>query len=72
MLKAYGIDPLKATPADISATSLKLVPDVFPLFWSFRIMVACGFWFIVLFAVAFWKASKRRFAPSWIHRAALD
>jgi cytochrome d ubiquinol oxidase subunit I len=71
MLKAYGIDPLKATPADISATSLKLVPDVFPLFWSFRIMVACGFWFIVLFAVAFWKASKRRFAPSWIHRAAL-
>ena len=34
-------------------------------------MVACGFWFIALFAIAFWKASKREFAPSWLHKAAL-
>lgn len=71
MLKANHIDPLKATQADIVATSKKLVPDVFVLFFSFRIMVACGLWFIVLFAIAFWKASKRQFEPSWLHTAAL-
>lgn len=71
MLKANGIDPLKATQADIKATAEKLVPKVAPLFWAFRIMVLCGFWFIVLFAVAFWKSSKRKFEPSWIYKAAL-
>lgn len=71
LLKANGIDPLKATPEDIQSTSLKLVPKVTPLFWSFRIMVACGFWFIALFAISFWKASKNKFEPSWIHKAAL-
>ena len=71
LLKANGVDPLTATKADIEAASLKLIPDVFPLFWAFRIMVACGFWFIALFAIAFWKASKREFAPSWLHKAAL-
>jgi cytochrome d ubiquinol oxidase subunit I len=71
LLKANGIDPLKATEADVKATSLKLAPKVAPLFWSFRIMVACGFWFILLFGMAFIKASKGQFAPSWLHRAAL-
>ncbi len=71
MLKANGIDPLKATQADIKATAEKLVPKVAPLFWAFRIMVVCGLWFIVLFGIAFWKASKRQFAPSWFYKAAL-
>jgi cytochrome d ubiquinol oxidase subunit I len=35
------------------------VPAVSPLFWSFRIMVGLGFYFIALFAVAFLLASKR-------------
>lgn len=34
-------------------------------------MVACGFWFILLFALAFWKAAKKEFASSWIHKVAL-
>ena len=38
------------------------VPGVGPLFWGFRIMVALGFFFIALFALAFWKACKRDFA----------
>jgi cytochrome bd ubiquinol oxidase subunit I len=71
LLKANGVDPVAATPADVTAASLTLVPHVFPLFWSFRIMVACGFWFIALFAMAFWQASKRRFAPNWLQRVAL-
>ncbi len=71
LLKSTGVDPAQATDADIHAASLTLVPDVFTLFWSFRIMVACGFWFIALFALAFWKSSRGKFAPNWVQRAAL-
>jgi cytochrome d ubiquinol oxidase subunit I len=35
------------------------VPAVSPLFWSFRIMVALGFYFIALFAFAFWLSARR-------------
>ncbi|MDI9336752.1 MAG: cytochrome ubiquinol oxidase subunit I, partial [Gammaproteobacteria bacterium] len=70
-LRSHGIDPLQATSTDIQNVSSKLVPHVWPLFWSFRIMVLCGFWFIVLFALAFIKSSRGDFAPSWLHKAAL-
>ncbi len=71
LLKAKGIDPLKATKEDIKATSLKLIPNVAPLFWSFRIMVGLGLWFIFLFVIAFIKAAKRDYKPSWLHKALL-
>jgi len=38
------------------------------LFWSFRIMVALGFYFIALFAVAFYLSSKRRCGKPWFLR----
>jgi cytochrome d ubiquinol oxidase subunit I len=42
------------------------------LFWSFRIMVACGFYFIALFALAFWYASRRELdRRPWFLRLAL-
>jgi cytochrome bd ubiquinol oxidase subunit I len=47
------------------------VPNIFPLFWSFRIMVACGFYFIALFAVIFWDASHRKFSRRWLLRVTL-
>ncbi len=71
LLKAHGVEPTKATQEEIKQASLSLVPKVAPLFWSFRIMVACGFWFILLFALAFRKSAKGEFEPSWLHRAAL-
>jgi cytochrome d ubiquinol oxidase subunit I len=37
------------------------MPKVAPLFWSFRVMAALGFYFIALFVAAFWAASTRRF-----------
>lgn len=40
--------------------SLDTVPDVWPLFWSFRIMVGCGFFFIGFFALWFYKSSIHR------------
>jgi cytochrome bd ubiquinol oxidase subunit I len=71
LVRAKGFDPATVTPAQLDAVNQTLVPRVSMLFWSFRIMVACGMWFIVLFAAAFWYASKRRFAPNWVQRAAL-
>ena len=60
LLKHFIEDPRKATSADIQKAAESTIPNVPVLFWSFRIMVACGFYFIALFAYSFWLASKRR------------
>ncbi|WP_266180667.1 cytochrome ubiquinol oxidase subunit I [Dyella humicola] len=60
LLKRYIDDPRKATPEDIQRAADSTIPNVPVLFWAFRIMVACGFYFIALFAFSFWKASKRQ------------
>jgi len=72
LLKRYVDDPREATPADIQQAADSTIPNVPVLFWSFRIMVACGFYFIALFALSFWKASKRRLdSQRWYLRLAL-
>ncbi|MGA9335230.1 MAG: cytochrome ubiquinol oxidase subunit I [Rudaea sp.] len=60
LLKRFLDDPARATAADIDKAAASTIPDVPVLFWSFRIMVGCGFYFIALFAFSFWLASKRR------------
>lgn len=59
LLKRYTDDVLHATPAQIDKAAWDTVPDVFTLFWTFRIMVACGFYFIFLFATAFYFCQRR-------------
>jgi cytochrome bd ubiquinol oxidase subunit I len=72
LLKRTLDDPTKATSADIQHAADSTVPNVPVLFWSFRIMVACGMYFIVLFAYSFWLASKRRLdANRWYLKLAL-
>jgi cytochrome bd ubiquinol oxidase subunit I len=53
-------DPRQATAAQIDRAAWSTVPDVPVLFWSFRIMVGLGFFFIALFATLFVIVSKRR------------
>ena len=60
LLKRYTPAVTDATPAQIDAAAWDTVPAVAPLFWSFRIMVGLGFWFIALFGVMFVQASRRR------------
>jgi len=60
LLKKYSDDVLSVTPAQIEKAAWDTVPDVFTLFWTFRIMVALGFYFIALFGVAFYLAFRRR------------
>lgn len=60
LLKRYTQDLSKATDAQISQAALDTVPSVTPLFWTFRIMVAVGFYLILFFAIAFLRASRGR------------
>lgn len=72
LLTRLDVDPLKATPEDVSRAADSTIPNVPVLFWSFRIMVACGFYFIALFAYSFWLASKRQLdRHRWYLRMAL-
>ncbi len=64
LLKRYRPDIQNATNADVLAAAWSTVPAVSPLFWSFRIMVGLGLFFIALFVVAFYLASSRRLTSS--------
>jgi len=66
LLLRYVADPSKATPRQIEQAAWSTVPNVPVLFWSFRIMVALGLFFIGLFATAFVLSSRHRLAPSRI------
>jgi len=60
LLKKARTDILNATDDDVEKAAWSTVPQVSPLFWSFRLMVGLGFFFILLFAVGFYLASTRR------------
>lgn len=59
LLRRYVENPADATPAQIQDAAWDTVPNVTLLFWSFRLMAGLGFYFIALFAVAFFMASMR-------------
>ncbi len=72
LLKRYAPNVVDATDAQIAMAALDTVPSVGPLFWSFRIMAGIGFFFIALFALAFWLAARRRLDRwRWFLRVAL-
>ena len=73
LLKRYVADPRRADDATIAKAALDTVPHVTPLFWTFRVMVALGFWFIVFFAVAFWFSTRRDFdRPGFLRLAVVN
>jgi cytochrome d ubiquinol oxidase subunit I len=72
LLKRYVDDPRQATPAQISQAAWDTVPAVAPLYWSFRIMVALGMFFIVLTATFFVLSTRRRLdAHPWLLKVAV-
>jgi cytochrome d ubiquinol oxidase subunit I len=68
LLKRYVADPRTADDVTIAKAAAGTAPNVGPMFWSFRIMVALGFYFIALFAFIFWDASHRNFSRGWLLR----
>jgi len=72
LLKRYVDDPRQATPQQIDQAAEDTVPMVLPLFWAFRIMVALGFFFILLMATFFVLSARRRLdAHRWLLKVAV-
>ena len=61
LLKRYTDKVVDATDEQIAQAAWDTVPRVAPLFWSFRLMVGLGFYFIAFFAFAFYLSARRRF-----------
>jgi cytochrome d ubiquinol oxidase subunit I len=68
LLKRFVDDPRKADAGTIAKAAAFTVPDVSTLFWSFRVMVALGLYFIAFFALLFWDVSRRNFGRRWLLR----
>jgi cytochrome bd ubiquinol oxidase subunit I len=64
LLRKYVEDPALATAAQIDQAAWDTVPSVGPMFWSFRLMVSLGLFFIAFFAVGFYLATRRCIAQS--------
>ena len=72
LLKKYTADVSQATPEMIEQAARDSIPKVAPMFWTFRIMVALGFSFALLFALSFWYSAKNTFHEKrWLLRWAL-
>jgi cytochrome bd ubiquinol oxidase subunit I len=61
LLLRYTDNPAQATAQQIDAAAWSTVPNVPVLFWSFRIMVGLGIFFILLFSTAFYLSTRHRF-----------
>jgi cytochrome d ubiquinol oxidase subunit I len=69
LLKKYRPDIEHSTNSQIKKAALDTVPNVLPLFFAFRIMVALGIFFIFLFAAAFYYMNIRNdFNKKWLLR----
>ena len=52
LLKKYTSDISQATPEQMRQAALSTIPAVTPMYWSFRLMVACGLICLVVFLLA--------------------
>ncbi len=72
LLKQFTPNVTDATEEQIAQAARNSIPPVFPMFWSFRIMVACGFWMLMVFALSFYFTARRTsFHKPWLLRLAL-
>jgi cytochrome d ubiquinol oxidase subunit I len=72
LLKRYTDNVADASEAQIEQAAADTIPRVFPLFWTFRVMVGLGFIMLFIFAAAFYYCAKRKAAEKrWLLRMAL-
>jgi len=72
LLKKYAPNVVDATPEQIKAAVNDTIPNVAPIFWSFRIMVGLGVWFLFVFSAAFIVLARRRLARNrWLMKIAM-
>src|SRR5438046_10054678 len=72
LLKKYTSNVTDATPEQIRLAARDTIPQVWPMFWAFRIMVGLGLLFLFIFSAAFFFLAIRDLAPQrWLLRLAL-
>jgi cytochrome d ubiquinol oxidase subunit I len=72
LLKKYTARVTDATPEQIRLAAADTIPRVAPMFWSFRVMAGLAFFFLFVFAAAFFFLAIRNLAPQrWLLRIAL-
>ncbi|MFP1887350.1 cytochrome ubiquinol oxidase subunit I [Lonsdalea quercina] len=72
LLKRYTPQVSDASEAQIQMAVKDSIPHVAPLYFSFRIMVACGILMLIIIGLAFWTVLRNKIGQrKWLHRAAL-
>ncbi len=72
LLKRYTENVVDATEEQIQLAADDSIPTVWPLFWSFRIMVGCGMIMLFVFGAAFIQTCRQKIEQKpWILKAAL-
>ncbi|ORT49500.1 cytochrome d terminal oxidase subunit 1 [Vibrio sp. qd031] len=72
LLKRYTDNVVDATEEQIQAAADDSIPTVWPLFWSFRLMVGCGFVMLFVFGMAFVQTCRQRIEQKpWLLKAAM-
>ncbi|HIP68872.1 MAG TPA: cytochrome bd-I ubiquinol oxidase subunit CydA [Chromatiales bacterium] len=73
LLKRYTPDVVDASEEQIKQAALDTVPNVPVLFWTFRLMVASGFWMLLLFGLSFYFTNMRGgiLQKTWLQKMAL-
>ncbi|MGH8711611.1 MAG: cytochrome ubiquinol oxidase subunit I [Burkholderiales bacterium] len=72
LLKKYTPNVVDATLEQKVSAANDTIPKVWPMFWSFRIMVGLGMLFLFIFACAFYFCAKRDVQhQTWLLRLAL-
>lgn len=67
LLKQYTDNVAQAGPEVVAQAARDSVPKVWPMFWAFRIMVACGFAMLLVFGLSFWSSVKGTFSEKpWL------
>ncbi len=69
LLKRYTEKVVDATDTQIELAAKYSLPRVLPLFWTFRVMVACGFIMLLIFVFAVIASSIRKCRQTWLLRA---
>jgi cytochrome d ubiquinol oxidase subunit I len=72
LLKPYTEKIVDATDEMVKQAAKDSIPNVAPLFYSFRVMVALGFLMLLVFAAAFWQSTRHQIEEKpWVLKAAL-
>lgn len=72
LLKRYTQNVTDATEEQIKLAAQDSIPRVLPLYFAFRIMVACGFLMLIIIGLSFYNVIRGRIGEKkWLLRTAL-